>query len=148
MRVIVRIPHSLCTHYKFISVFRNFKPKTINVNEEIRFRQNSFPSLLLWSNLICIFYLFFFSFFFLAANKRLPSTHIFDVFKPSAHLRCAFSSRAYSIDLKLSWMDQNECMHIVLLRAIKMVKNVSKWKRWRHMYYVGYKISQAHVACA
>ena len=53
-----------CTHYKFISVFHNFKPKTINVNGKIMFRKNSFPSLLLWSNLIFIFYLFFISFFF------------------------------------------------------------------------------------
>ena len=37
-----------------------YSPKIINVIGEIRFRKNSFPSLLLWSNLIYIVFLSFF----------------------------------------------------------------------------------------
>ena len=57
-------------------VFHNIKPKIINVNKEIRFRKNSFPNLLLWSNLICIIFLFFFLFFTFLAAKKGSRAHI------------------------------------------------------------------------
>ena len=77
-QVIVRIPHlhrSLCTHYKFISVFHNFKPKTINVvwKEFI-----SRPTTVVELDLNFLFFFPFLSFcpLFLAVNRG-PRPHIF-----------------------------------------------------------------------
>ena len=116
---------SLCTHYKFISVFHNFKPKTINV---VWKQFISRPTTVVELDLHFLF--FFFSFFlssFFGCKQRAPSTHIsMCLGLPSTNLRWAFSSRTYIIDLTTFSNGSKECLTYRIIETTKTVKNASK----------------------